>query len=404
MGVDLRTRVLTLSQAAQYDRCLEAGHPVPLGEAGGGRSRRPARFRPEHRVSYVLAGGRRMPVLKILQTSACEKDCLYCPFRAGRDFRRETLSPDELAYAFDQMARAGLVEGLFLSSGIVDAARSMDRMLATAELLRRRYGFRGYIHLKLLPGAEPAHIERAIQLADRVSVNLEAPNPERLARLAPHKEFTGALLGLLRRAAEMIRAARGRGRRVASAGIVTQFVVGAAGESDRELLATTQALYDAGALTRAYFSAFSPVPDTPLEGLPPASSVREHRLYQSDFLLRHYGFRAEELVYDAEGCLPLDRDPKLAWAQAHPECFPVEVNRAERAQLLRVPGIGPRAADRILRARRERSLRDLGQLRRLGVDVSRAAPFLLLAGRAPAMQLPLPWAEPASAHNPSAAR
>jgi len=386
--MDIRDRVLWLSRVAQYDVCPEATAAFPPAPSGA-RPRVPEGFAPEHRVSHVAVRGRRMPVLKILQTSACERDCFYCPFRAGRDFRRETLSPDDLAYTFDQMVRAGLVEGLFLSSGVVGTARSMDRMIATAELLRRKYGFRGYIHLKLLPGAEPAHIERAIALADRVSVNLEAPNPQRLERLAPHKEFRGALWGTLLRAAAMIRDARQAGRPVARAGTVTQFVVGPAGESDRELLSTTQALYDARALTRAYFSAFSPVPDTPLEGEPPTSLLREYRLYQSDFLMRYYGFRADELVYDASGYLPLDRDPKLAWALAHPERFPVEVNRAGRFELLRVPGIGPRAADRILKARRWGRLRDLGQLRRLGVNTSRAAPFLLLDGRAPAVQLPL---------------
>ncbi len=385
--MDIRDRVSLLSQAARYDACPEAGRvaSAPLTR----EARVPAGFLPEQRVSHVLAGGRRMPVLKILQTSACERNCLYCPFRAGRGFRRESLSPDDLAHTFDQMARAGLVEGLFLSSGILHTARSMDRMIATVEILRRKYGFRGYVHLKLLPGAEAAHIERAIALADRVSVNLEAPTPDRLARLAPRKEFTRELWDTLHRAAALIRRMRREGRPAARAGIVTQFVVGPAGESDRELLATVQALYNARALSRAYFSAFSPVPDTPLEDYPPTPSLREHRLYQSDFLLRHYGFRADELVYDEDGHLVLDRDPKLAWALAHPERFPIEVNRAGRHLLLRVPGIGPRSADRILAARRRGTLRDLGQLRRLGVNTERAALFLLLAGRAPAVQLPL---------------
>jgi predicted DNA-binding helix-hairpin-helix protein len=385
---DLRDRVQLLSEASQYDVCLEAGQPTPFAQSER-HSPLPTGFTPERFISHVNAGGRRMAVLKILQTSACEKDCLYCPFRAGRDFRRTSLSPDELAYAFDQMVRAGLVEGLFLSSGIVGVARTMDRMIETVELLRQKYGFRGYIHLKLLPGIEPAHIERAIALADRVSVNLEAPNPQRLAKLAPHKEFTHSLMETLRRAAQMIREAQQAGRPAARAGTVTQFVVGPAGESDRELLSITQSLYDAQILTRAYYSAFAPIPDTPLENVAPTSPLREHRLYQADFLLRHYGFHAKELIYDETGNLRLDRDPKLAWALAHPDRFPVEVNRAGRFQLLRVPGIGPRAADRILTARRQGTIRDVGQLRRLGVDIRRAAPFVLTAGRIPAVQLPL---------------
>ncbi len=383
MSTDLQIQIARLSDAAHYDACVEAG------PAATERPRLPTSFVPERAVSYVNAGGRRMAVLKILQTSACEKNCYYCPFRAGRDVRRESLTPDDLAYAFDQMARAGLVEGLFLSSGIVGAAHTMDRMLATVELVRRRYHFPGYIHLKLLPGAEPAHIEHAIALADRVSVNLEAPNPQRLARLAPRKEFTHSLLGTLEAAARRIHAQREQGIAVARAGVVTQFVVGPAGESDRELLTTTHRLYRSRILTRAYYSAFSPVADTPLADTTPTSPAREHRLYQSDFLLRFYGFDADELVYDDAGNLPLAHDPKLAWALAHPEFFPIEINRAERRQLLRIPGVGPRAADRILAARRQGTLRDLSQIGRLGVDVRRAAPFVLLAGRAPAVQLSL---------------
>jgi predicted DNA-binding helix-hairpin-helix protein len=387
MSLDLQNRVNLLSEAAQYDACLEAGQPAPSVEP---RPHIPDHFRPERAVSHVNAGGRRMPVLKILQTSTCEKNCYYCAFRAGRDFRREAMSSDDLAYAFDQMVRANLVEGLFLSSAITGTAQTMDRMIATVELVRQKYAFPGYIHLKLLPSAEPAHIERAIALADRVSVNLEAPNSQRLAQLAPRKEFAHSLLETLQGAAAMIHERSAEGYAVARAGTVTQFVVGPAGESDQELLLTTDALYKARSLTRAYYSAFSPVRDTPLENVTPTSPWREHRLYQSDFLLRFYGFQAQELIYNASGNLSLTRDPKQAWATAHPERFPIEVNRAGRLQLLRIPGIGPRSADRILAARRLGMLRDLGQLGRMGVNVRRAAPYLLVAGRAAPVQLQLP--------------
>lgn len=385
MRSDLPLLVEELSVAACYE--AEAPGLVVRGPSTGAHL--PDGFDPVRSVSNVMTRRGPMPVLKILQTSACEKDCFYCPFRAGRDFRRATLTPDELAYAFDQMIRAGLVRGLFLSSGIVDAHRSMDRMLATVEILRRRYEYRGYVHLKLLPGVERAQIERAVALADRVSVNLEAPNPTRLERLAPHKEFRHALLGTLAVAAETIRRERAVGRKVVPAGTVTQFVVGPAGESDRELLSTVHHLYRARVLTRAYYSAFTPVPQTPLESVPPTSPMRELRLYQADFLLRFYGFRADELVYDHDGLLDQDRDPKLAWALSHPEVFPLDVNRADREQLLRVPGIGPKSADRIVAARRVSTLRDLGQLARLGVDIRRCQPFVLLDGRRPPVQLPL---------------
>jgi len=327
----------------------------------------------------------RVPLLKTLLTNACERDCFYCPFRAGRNFRRATLTPDELAQTFEAMYRAGLVKGLFLSSGISGGGvRTQDRLLATAELLREKYGFRGYLHLKLMPGAERAQVERAMQLADRVSVNLEAPSSERLARLAPHKVFTEELLRPLRWVEEIRREQGGRGPSQ-----VTQFVVGPAGESDYELLATTEMLYRELRLARAYYAAFSPVPDTPLDGHAPTPPLRERRLYQASFLLRDYHFRLSDLAFDADGNLPLDVDPKAAWAQRHLAERPVELNRAGREELLRIPGIGPKGAEAILKARRQGALRDLADLRKIGLMPERAAPYILLDGRRPAYQLAL---------------
>jgi predicted DNA-binding helix-hairpin-helix protein len=288
------------------------------------------------------------------------------------------------------MVQRRLVEGLFLSSGVCySAQRSMDRMLSTVEIIRQRYGFRGYIHLKLLPGITRAQVERAGQIAQRVSVNLEAPNSRRLAEIAPFKRRE-EILNPLRWASEFIRADRLRGeKRWASAGQTTQFVVGAANESDLEILTTVNYLYDKLGLHRAYYSAFQPVPDTPLEGHAYTPAWREHRLYQSDFLFRQYGFSVDELVLDGEGCLPREADPKAMWARAHPEHFPVEVNQATRASLLRVPGIGPRSASRIVNARRQGSLRTLRALRQTGAVAGRAAPFILLDGKRPAYQLAL---------------
>ncbi len=379
--MEIHAKIQQLEEAAQFEACLEAGEPAP----------RPA-SRPDLHKSIALlhAGGRRKPILKILQTSACEKNCFYCPFRAGRSFRRETLSPDDLAAAFDQMQRAGLVEGIFLSSGIIGARRSMDRMLQTVELIRRKYGYQGYVHLKLLPGTEEAQIERAVQMANRVSTNLEAPTPQHLSRLAPMKTFEESLVEPLRRAHRLIRQMRwaGSGRdnamppmRATPVSLVTQFVVGPAGESDQELLNASQRLYREVGLQRAYYSAFHPVRDTPFAGLQPTAPAREFRLYQSDFLLRDYGFGVEELAFDDNGNLPLETDPKLAWAQRHPEWFPLEVNQAAPRDLLRVPGIGPQTLARIERARRQGALHDLGQLRKLGVDVQRAGSFVLLNGQ-----------------------
>lgn len=322
-------------------------------------------------------------MLKTLVSSVCENDCRYCAFRAGRDLRRATFSPDELARLSDQLWRQGIVKGIFLSSGLVGGgSRTQDSIIATAELLRRRYRFTGYLHAKIMPGAEREQIAETMRWADRVSLNLEAPNATRLTVLAPRKGFSADLLQRLRWAHELAEA--GVGRRPS---LTTQFVVGAVGESDLELLLTSSYLYRELGLARAYFSGFRPVPDTPLEEQPPILAQREQRLYQASFLLRDYAFDAEELPFGQDGYLPLDIDPKLAWARLNLVERPIEVNSADRTLLLRVPGIGPITADRIVRARRQGRLTDLSHLRSLGIAVQRAAPFVLLDGRQSPRQL-----------------
>jgi predicted DNA-binding helix-hairpin-helix protein len=282
-----------------------------------------------------------------------------------------------------QLHRNGIAEGIFLSSGIAGGGPSTeDRLIATAEILRRRYEFRGYIHLKIMPGAERDQIEEAMRLGDRVSVNLEAPNTQRLRSLAPHKVFDEELLLRLRWIEDIRRSQPGRWP-----SSTTQFVVGASDETDVELLSTTEFLHKEVGLARTYYMAFSPVPDTPLENHAPPSPWREHRLYQASFLLRDYGFTAEELPFDRGGNLPLTSDPKLAWARQHLAQAPVEVNHALRRKLLRVPGIGPVGADRVLAARRQGRLRSLSDLGKLGIATQRAAPYVLLDGRRPPRQL-----------------
>lgn len=375
--MDTRQKIELLGRSAQYDLC---------GQACGTEA---ARVRDDlDRWIYpaVLPDGKKINLLKVLLTNACENDCYYCANRASRNFRRISFTPEELAHTFDQMHRKGLVRGLFLSSGVCNAARTMDRMIATVELVRHRYAFPGYVHLKILPGATFAHVERAVQLANRVSVNLEAPNPERLARIAPPKDFNAHLVQPLRWANRLIK--EGQGQR-ASVSQTTQFVVGASDETDRELLSTTARLYREVGLARVYFSAFQPIIDTPLEDHPPTPPLREHRLYQSDFLFRQYGFTFEDLVFDDAGNLPSQADPKLTWAQAHPERFPVEVNHASREELLRIPGIGPTSASRILNLRQRGSFCELSDLRQIGAVARRAAPFILLNGKQPPFQLSL---------------
>jgi predicted DNA-binding helix-hairpin-helix protein len=365
-------------------------------EESRGEPARPACFTPkEKRAAFVypaqLPNGKQVKLLKTLLSSACERDCYYCPFRAGRDFRRATFKPQEFAELFMKLNQSNMAEGIFLSSGIAaGGANTQNKILDTAEILRNKLGFSGYMHLKIMPGAEKAQVERVMQLADRVSINLEAPNTERLARLAPNKTFIEELFRPLKWVEEIRRsqpAYRGWNGRWPST--VTQFVAGGSDESDLELLTTTDWLMKNVRLKRAYFSAFRPIRDTPMENKPAVDPMREHRLYQASFLLRDYGFDLEEMPFTHDGNLPLATDPKLAWAQQNLKERPLEINRAERRDLLRIPGIGPKGADAILRARRAGKLRDLAALRKLGIVPPRAAPFVLLDGRRADKQLVL---------------
>lgn len=346
-------------------------------------------------VSYaVMPGGKKMPMLKTMMTTACERDCYYCPFRAGRSkMKRVTFSPDEMAKTTNDMARAGLVQGLFLSSGIVGGGvRSQSKIIETAVILREKYNYRGYLHLKVMPGAEKAQVERMMQLANRVSVNLEAPNGRRLADLAPKKVFFEELLRPLQWMQEIRQTKDSRmgwnGRWPSS---VTQFVVGAVGESDLEILSTASYLYKHLGLSRTYFSPFSPIVDTPFENLPAENEWRKFRLYQASFLFRDYNFDLEEMPFTQDGRLPLDTDPKLAWAQANLGDTPVELNAAEREELLRVPGVGHQGAMAIIRARRHGSIRYINDLKKIGVQTKRLKPFVLLDGKRPSYQLPFLW-------------
>ena len=347
----------------------------------------------EKRSAFIqpaqLPNGKQIKLLKTLLTSACERDCFYCPFRAGRDFRRATFKPQEFAEMFMKMHQSSMAEGIFLSSGIAaGGANTQNRILDTAEILRNKLGFKGYLHLKIMPGAEKDQVRRLMQLADRVSINLEAPNRDRLAKLAPNKNFFEELFRPLKWVEEIRQsqpAYQGWNGRWPST--VTQFVAGGSDETDLELLSTTDWLMKKVRLKRAYYSAFFPIRDTPMENKAAVHPMREHRLYQASFLLRDYGFDLEDMPFLQDGNLPLPTDPKLAWAQQNLNERPLEINRAERRELLRIPGIGPKGADAILRARRAGKLRDLTALRKLGIIVKRVAPFVLLDGRRVESQL-----------------
>lgn len=341
-------------------------------------------------TEVALPGGTKMKVLKTMLTTACERNCHYCPFRAGRKMRRETFKPEEMAKTFISVYRAGAVEGLFLSSGILKGGvTTQDKLLDTAEILRSKLNYRGYMHLKIMPGAEKDQMRRAMQLADRVSVNLEAPNAGRLATLAPMKKFTDELLTPLKWAEEIRQQEEPRAWNGRWASTITQFVVGASGESDLELISTSEYLYKQLKLKRTYFSAFVPIQDTPLENHPAENPWRQHRLYQASFLLRDYGWSMEELPFEQSGRLPLNKDPKTAWAEETLLHKPIELNKATRDQLVMVPGIGPKGAENLLRARRLHKLQSLDDLQKLGIVSKRAAPFVLLDGHMPSFQFRL---------------
>jgi predicted DNA-binding helix-hairpin-helix protein len=337
----------------------------------------------------ALPNGRRISLLKSQLSSVCENDCYYCPFRSGRDFRRATFNPDEFARIFVALYQSHIAEGIFLSSGIVNnGVFTQDRLIDTADILRKKLNFRGYIHLKIMPGAEYSQVERAMQLADRVSINLEAPSSEHLHKLAPHKLFNEELMHPLKWIHQIQTtqpAIKGWNGHWPSS--VTQFVISAVGETDVDLLGTTEYLYKHLQLKRTYFSSFNPIADTPLENNPPGSPLREHRLYEASFLLRDYGFSMEELPFNQEGHLPLDVDPKFAFAINNLADEPIEINKADKHTLLRIPGIGPKIASSILEARTRYKLTDPNQLTLFGVNLKRAAPFILVNGKSLAYQL-----------------
>jgi predicted DNA-binding helix-hairpin-helix protein len=342
-------------------------------------------------TNAVFSGGKRIPLLKAMLSTACERNCRYCPFQAGRDFRRVTFSAEDMAQTYFRLYQMRAVEGIFLSAGVIrGGSLTQTKLLDTASILRHKLGYRGYLHLKIMPGVERDQVLQAMRLADRVSINLEAPDQNHLSRIAPMKRFHEELLQSLIWV-EDIRQSRdpieGWNRRWPSSS--TQFVIGAAGENDLEVLSLVEKLFQNVGLKRTYFEAFNPVAGTPLENHPPTDPLRQHRLYQASFLMRDYGFDFEEISFTKEGLLPLDRDPKIAYAQNALAHTPVEINRADRSVLLRVPGIGLKSATSILKLRGEQRFRELGDLRRIGIVAERAAPYITLDGHRPAKQLEL---------------
>jgi len=370
--MELDDKLDLLADAARYDLCTSF--------AQGGR-----RFTPK-RAAWAAPEAdqpdrRPRPVFRVLMSSACTWNCAYCPLRAANDVPRAALSPEELVEAFLPRYEAGAVQGLFVSTSVDgDVGAAVGRMLDAVELLRTRYAYSGYVHVKLLPGAAYGDVERAARLADRLSLNLEAPSAEHLARISPERSWTYDLIQRLVWARDWQRGGGPGATPLLGSGLATQFVVGAAGERDSEVLGTGSWLYRELGMRRVYFGAFRPMAGTPLADGERTPQARVQRLQQADWMLRQYGFAHAELPFGQEGDLPLHLDPKLAWAIAHPERFPVELNTAAPEELLRVPGIGPVAVERILRLRQIGRFRDLGHLKSLGPQAGKAADFVTLDG------------------------
>ncbi|WP_312757422.1 putative DNA modification/repair radical SAM protein [Pulveribacter sp.] len=405
--MNLQSKLAILADAAKYDASCASSGAAPRDSVGGRGMGSTEGMGICH--SYA-PDGRCISLLKVLLTNYCQYDCLYCVNRVSSNVPRARFAVHEVVRLTLDFYRRNCIEGLFLSSGIIRSPDyTMEQVVEVARVLREQHDFRGYIHLKTIPDAAPELLERAGRFADRLSINIELPTPAGLAALAPQKD--GAAIGrsMARMAVHIEDARQARreqarapavslgaarpARRAwppafAPAGQSTQMIVGADATDDRTILDTSARLYGLHRLRRVYYSAFSPIPDAS-RGLPLAAPplLREHRLYQADWLMRYYGFAPGEIVSPTQGgMLALDMDPKLAWALAHRERFPVDVNTAPRELLLRVPGLGVGSVDRLLAARRVRRLRH-ADLARLHVPLKKVLAFVEAADHRPGRAL-----------------
>jgi putative DNA modification/repair radical SAM protein len=378
----LEQRLEILADSAKYDVSCSSSGSSRAGKSGllGSTS--------ASGICHTwTADGRCISLLKILLTNVCIYDCAYCLNRRSNDIPRASFTPDEIVALTINFYRRNYIEGLFLSTGVIRSADyTMELLIAVARRLREEERFNGYIHLKLVPGADPLLIARAGSYADRVSINIELPSRRSLALLAPDKPRE-SVISPMRQVSTLISESRENRRtsrtapRFAPAGQSTQLIVGATPENDREIVTLSDGLYTRLGMKRVYYSAFIPVSDDRrLPALPTPPLLREHRLYQADWLLRFYGFAAHELLDQDRPNLDTRFDPKSDWALRHLELFPVEVNHAEYEVLLRVPGVGVRSAQRIVQARRGTRLGE-AELKKLGVVLKRARFFLTAGGR-----------------------
>lgn len=356
--MDTIEKLKVLSADSQYDLACACGTRDDDRRKRGGEGK--------WLYPVTLPQGGYSVLLKTLLSNTCSNDCGYCPLRSESNVRRCTLQPEEVARAFMEYQKRDNVFGLFLSSGVINNAdHTMDRINAVARLLRYKYQFRGYIHLKIIPGASDAAIEDAISLASAVSLNIETPGKKHFEVLSAKKDYDKDIV----RPLKLMSRLTDRGMKFSRVKCTTQFIVGASDEKDSEIINYMGGIYDRLKFSRVYFSAYQKglgKPDIPGERnfltIPEDRFMREHRLYQTDFLMRKYGFNNNEIPLDNSGNLRLDRDPKQVWADTHPEFYPVRINRANKEQLLRVPGLGPDTVSRVLKVRRENRISCPGDL------------------------------------------
>jgi predicted DNA-binding helix-hairpin-helix protein len=356
---DTFEKLKTLGRDGQYDLACACG-------TGDDEHRKRG---PDGNWIYPVAlpNGRSTVLFKTLISNTCNNDCRYCPLRGNNDVRRCSLGIDETVNYFIENLQAGRVFGMFLSSGVTcNPDKTMERINAIAERVRRKHRFRGYIHLKILPGASPAAIEETLRLASSVSINIETPGAEYLSKLSHKKDFLKDIVEPMK----LISKLTAKGARYEKVCQTTQFIVGAAGENDKQIVRYMDRLYNGLKLHRIYFSAYQSLAGSdPLPGdaeLPVNRLMREHRLYQADFLMRRYGFADTDILFDNHDRLSLDKDPKQLWAEAHPEFYPVNLNRADKLTLLRIPGLGPRTVKTILQLRKTSRVNHLEEVMRPG--------------------------------------
>jgi putative DNA modification/repair radical SAM protein len=387
--LNLQAKLAILADAAKYDAsCASSGSVKRDSKSGQGVG---STDRGMGICHAYAPDGRCISLLKILLTNSCIFDCAYCINRKSSNVRRARFTAQEVVRLTLAFYKRNYIEGLFLSSGIIRSSNyTMEQIVEVARSLREDHDFRGYIHLKTIPDADPELVQKAGLYADRVSINVELPTESGLTKLAPEKD-AGQIAGAMREMKLSIADAGDAARRFKSAprfapaGQSTQMIVGADAASDSDIVGKASSLYDRFGLRRVYYSAFSPIPDAsavlPLKRPP---LMREHRIYQADWLMRFYGFAPKEVqsATDGQGMLPLDIDPKLAWALKFRDSFPVDVNRAPKEMLLRVPGLGTKAVDRILSSRRWRKLR-LDDVARLTSSIAKVRPFIAAADWSP---------------------